>query len=103
MTNGDSAFVGSIPDVYERLLVPMIFAEPARHLAAAVLAANPKDILETAAGTGVLTRALVDGGAASITATPPMPIWARASSTTSWRSASAPGSGRSSAPRSSRD
>lgn len=69
MTSGDAAFVGSIPDVYERLLVPMIFAEPARHLAAAVLAADPADILETAAGTGVLTRALVDGGAARITAT----------------------------------
>jgi SAM-dependent methyltransferase len=69
MTTGDSAFVGSIPDVYERLLVPLIFAEPAGHLAAAVLASDPNDILETAAGTGVLTRALVDGGATSITAT----------------------------------
>jgi ubiquinone/menaquinone biosynthesis C-methylase UbiE len=69
MTTEDAAFVGAIPDVYERLLVPMIFAEPARHLAAAVLASEPTDILETAAGTGVLTRALVDGGAKSITAT----------------------------------
>jgi SAM-dependent methyltransferase len=65
----DSAFVGSIPEIYESLLVPLVFAEPARHLAAAVLAAEPGEILETAAGTGVLTRALVAGGAPSITAT----------------------------------
>lgn len=59
MTNaGDSAFVGSIPDVYERLLVPLIFAEPAAHLADTVAALDPTDVLETAAGTGVVTRAL---------------------------------------------
>lgn len=69
MTSSDSAFVGRIPEIYEELLVPLVFAEPAGHLAAAVLASDPHDILETAAGTGVLTRALVAGGAASITAT----------------------------------
>ncbi|QSR27241.1 SAM-dependent methyltransferase [Nocardioides aromaticivorans] len=69
MGSSDSAFVGRIPEIYERLLVPLVFAEPARHLAAAVLEGDPQDVLETAAGTGVLTRALVDGGAASITAT----------------------------------
>ncbi|MEV5003712.1 class I SAM-dependent methyltransferase [Nocardioides sp. LML1-1-1.1] len=55
---GDAAFTGSIPEVYERLMVPMIFAEPAELLAAAVLAAAPHDVLEVAAGTGVLTRLL---------------------------------------------
>ena len=55
---GDAGFVGSIPDIYERLLVPLIFAEPAARLADAVAAARPADVLETAAGTGVLTRAL---------------------------------------------
>lgn len=69
MGDGDSAFVGRIPEIYERLLVPLVFAEPARHLAAAVLAPHPGEVLETAAGTGVLTRALVAGGAARITAT----------------------------------
>lgn len=70
MTAGDAAFVGSIPEIYEQLLVPLIFAEPADYLAAAVLATEPGEILETAAGTGVLTRALVaGGGGAMITAT----------------------------------
>src|SRR5205085_2137887 len=54
----DADFVGPIPDVYERLLVPMIFAEPAARLAAAVAERTPVDVLETAAGTGALTRAL---------------------------------------------
>lgn len=69
MGDGDAAFVGRIPEIYERLLVPLVFAEPARHLAAAVLARGPREVLETAAGTGVLTRALVAGGAAAVTAT----------------------------------
>ncbi|RNL80289.1 class I SAM-dependent methyltransferase [Nocardioides marmorisolisilvae] len=56
--SGDVGFVGSIPDIYERLLVPLIFAEPAARLADAVAAGGPADVLETAAGTGVLTRAL---------------------------------------------
>ncbi len=56
--SGDAQFVGSIPDVYERLLVPLIFAEPAEHLAEAVAASDPREVLETAAGTGVVTRAL---------------------------------------------
>lgn len=59
---GDAAFVGSVPAMYERLLVPMIFQEPARALAAAVSSLRPADVLETAAGTGVLTRALTAGG-----------------------------------------
>ncbi|MFI5428585.1 class I SAM-dependent methyltransferase [Aeromicrobium sp. UC242_57] len=57
---GDSLFVGTIPDVYESLLVPMIFQMAADGLAAIVAAHSPSDILETAAGTGVLTRVLVD-------------------------------------------
>lgn len=56
----DAQFVGSIPEVYERLLVPLIFAEPAAHLAKTVAVADPVDVLETAAGTGAVTRALRD-------------------------------------------
>jgi SAM-dependent methyltransferase len=68
--SGDAQFVGAIPDVYERLLVPMIFQEAATRLAAVVAAGSPSDILETAAGTGALTRELVHGcPGASITAT----------------------------------
>lgn len=54
----DADFVGRIPDVYDRLMVPMIFQAAADRLAAAVAAGTPQDILETAAGTGALTRAL---------------------------------------------
>ncbi len=56
--NDDVRFVGSIPDVYERLLVPLIFVDPAARLAETVAQLSPRDVLETAAGTGVLTRAL---------------------------------------------
>jgi ubiquinone/menaquinone biosynthesis C-methylase UbiE len=54
----DKLFAGSIPEVYDRYLVPLIFEANARDLAGRLAAANPRDILETAAGTGVLTRAL---------------------------------------------
>jgi SAM-dependent methyltransferase len=54
----DAQFSGSIPVLYERLLVPMIFAEPAQRTARRVGEACPATLLETAAGTGVLTRAL---------------------------------------------
>lgn len=55
---GDAQFVGSVPDIYERLMVPMIFAAPAELLADAVAARTPSTVLETACGTGVVTRAL---------------------------------------------
>jgi SAM-dependent methyltransferase len=57
--SGDAHFVGALPDVYERLLVPMIFQAAATRLAAVVAEGGPSDILETAAGTGALTRALI--------------------------------------------
>jgi ubiquinone/menaquinone biosynthesis C-methylase UbiE len=54
----DKAFTGSIAEVYERLLVPLIFAPYAQDLAAHVAKAQPRRVLETAAGTGIVTRAL---------------------------------------------
>jgi ubiquinone/menaquinone biosynthesis C-methylase UbiE len=54
----DKEFTGSIPALYERLLVPLIFESYARDLSERVADAKPRDVLETAAGTGVLTRAL---------------------------------------------
>ena len=54
----DKAFTGSIAQIYERLLVPLIFAPYARDLAARVAQGRSRRILETAAGTGVVTRAL---------------------------------------------
>jgi ubiquinone/menaquinone biosynthesis C-methylase UbiE len=47
-----------MPDVYERILVPMIAEPYARDLAARVLQTGAHSVLEIAAGTGVLTRAL---------------------------------------------
>ncbi len=52
----DTLFAGSIPELYERLLVPMFFEPYARDLADRVAAAKPRDVLETCAGTGALTR-----------------------------------------------
>lgn len=56
--NADAVFAGSIPLLYERYLVPMIFAPYAADLAARVAARQPQRVLEIAAGTGVVTRAL---------------------------------------------
>ena len=58
--SSDKAFVGSIPALYQTHLVPMIFQPYADDLAAR-LAARLKpgaQILEIAAGTGVVTRAM---------------------------------------------
>lgn len=54
----DKVFAGSVPELYERLMVPLIFAPYARDLAARLAKINPRAVLETAAGTGVVTRAL---------------------------------------------
>ncbi|WP_067813918.1 class I SAM-dependent methyltransferase [Nocardia inohanensis] len=66
---GDASFTGSIAEIYDTLLVPMIFEEPARALAAAVAATGGVEILETAAGTGALTRELDRLGRFDIVAT----------------------------------
>src|ERR1700722_4936974 len=54
----DRKFAGSIPEIYERLMVPLIFEPYALDLANRLARTAPRDILETAAGTGVLTRAI---------------------------------------------
>ncbi|HEX7385008.1 MAG TPA: class I SAM-dependent methyltransferase [Burkholderiaceae bacterium] len=54
----DTAFAGSIPRLYESHFVPLIFECYARDLARRVAAARPARVLEVAAGTGVVTRAL---------------------------------------------
>jgi ubiquinone/menaquinone biosynthesis C-methylase UbiE len=60
MGSATSAFSGSIPEVYQRLMVPMIFEPYARELADRALAAAPASVLELAAGTGVVTRHLAE-------------------------------------------
>lgn len=58
MTATDKVFTGSIPELYERHLVPLIFKPYAHDLAEEVRQLKPGSVLETAAGTGVVTRAL---------------------------------------------
>lgn len=58
MSSTDKAFTGSIPETYDGYLVPLIFEPYAEDLARRVAGANPSNVLETAAGTGVVPRAL---------------------------------------------
>lgn len=54
----DAQFSGSIPALYERHLVPMLFQPYADDLAARVAGLSAHSVLEVAAGTGVVTRQL---------------------------------------------
>ncbi|HEU0215410.1 MAG TPA: methyltransferase domain-containing protein [Stellaceae bacterium] len=58
MAGQDSVFAGSIPEIYDRYLGPLIFADYADDLAQRIAAATPSRVLETAAGTGMVTRAM---------------------------------------------
>src|SRR6266478_1073981 len=58
-TEGDIIFTGSIPKLYESYLVPLIFEPYAADIAGRLASRSPGRVLEIAAGTGVVTRALV--------------------------------------------
>jgi ubiquinone/menaquinone biosynthesis C-methylase UbiE len=58
MSATDKVFAGSIPEFYDTYMVPLIFQVYADDLAARVSEIRPSSVLETAAGTGVVTRAL---------------------------------------------
>jgi ubiquinone/menaquinone biosynthesis C-methylase UbiE len=58
MTATDTVFAGSIPAIYDRMLAPMLFEPYAADVAERARQFAPRDILETAAGTGVVTQAL---------------------------------------------
>ena len=58
MAESDKAFTGSIPEIYDTYLVPMIFEQYASDLAQRVEALAPNSVLETAAGSGVVSRAV---------------------------------------------
>ena len=59
MGTNDSNFAGSIPAIYERYLVPLLFEPYADDLAQRLADVREGVVLELAAGTGVVTRALI--------------------------------------------
>ena len=54
----DTVFAGSIPENYDRHMVPLIFEPFAADLARRAASLSPSAVLEIAAGSGVVTRAL---------------------------------------------
>lgn len=54
----DTKFAHSTPGLYDRLMGPLLFEPYAKLLAERCAALQPLRILETAAGTGILTRAV---------------------------------------------
>ena len=58
MSDTDKVFTGSIPKLYETYLVPLIFEPYAADLANRLSSRSLSRVLEIAAGTGVVTRAL---------------------------------------------
>lgn len=57
-TGSDRIFAGSIPQLYEQYMVPLIFEPYAAGLARRIALRQPSRVLEIAAGTGVVTRQL---------------------------------------------
>jgi ubiquinone/menaquinone biosynthesis C-methylase UbiE len=51
-------FEHSTPELYDRYMGPLLFAPYAEHVATRVALFGPEVILETAAGTGIVTRAV---------------------------------------------
>jgi ubiquinone/menaquinone biosynthesis C-methylase UbiE len=69
MTDTD-VFKHSTPELYDRYMGPLLFAPYAKHVAERVAPLQPGWILEVAAGTGIVTRALTEAlPAAEIVAT----------------------------------
>lgn len=58
MLEADKIFTGSVPENYDRYMVPLIFEAYAADLAQRAASLSPGAVLETAAGTGVVPRAL---------------------------------------------
>jgi SAM-dependent methyltransferase len=96
-TRNDTAFAGSIPELYDTQLVPLIFEPYAIDLVDRLLARSPARVLEIAAGTGVVTRRMSATlpATTSIVATdlnPPMLVRAQAVGTArpvQWQAADA--------------
>jgi ubiquinone/menaquinone biosynthesis C-methylase UbiE len=58
MSETDKVFAGSVPENYDRYMVPLIFEPYAADIARRAMSLSPSAVLETAAGSGVVTRAL---------------------------------------------
>ena len=58
MARNDILFTGSIPANYDRYMVPLLFRPYAEQAAQRAKVLRPQRILETAAGTGIVTQAL---------------------------------------------
>ncbi len=58
MAQTDTKFVGPVPELYDTFMVPMLFQPYAEDMAVEVAGWRPNSVLETAAGSGVVTRAL---------------------------------------------
>ena len=58
MLETDKVFAGSVPENYDRYMVPLIFEPFAADLAQRAASLSPSAVLEIAAGTGVVTRVL---------------------------------------------
>ncbi len=58
MPDDPAAYVGSIPEQYDRNLGPVLFADYAEDISRRVAACQPRRVLEIAAGTGIVTRQL---------------------------------------------
>ena len=76
MSTTDTVFAGSIPAIYDRFMVPLVFRPYAELVAERAKMLAPARILETAAGTGVVTealhRALPDAEIVATDLNPPM-------------------------------
>ncbi|MBV9585552.1 MAG: ubiquinone biosynthesis protein UbiE, partial [Alphaproteobacteria bacterium] len=60
MSDNSTTFVGNVPEYYDRELGPIIFADFADAMASRVTGFAPQRVLETCAGTGIVTRWLRD-------------------------------------------
>jgi len=58
MLESDKVFAGSVPENYDRYMVPLIFEPYAADIARRAESLSPSTVLEIAAGTGVVARAL---------------------------------------------
>lgn len=58
--SANAQFDGSIPEFYDRHLGPLLFEPYAADLARRVAKLRPRNVLEVAAGTGIVTRRLLE-------------------------------------------